>query len=300
MAGINWTQEEEFLLKSKCNSGISFKEMANLFPIRTASSLQAKAVRMDWPNKFQPRKYTCNQKFWDEVNNDNSYWAGFVAADGCVRYTDGTYTFKIELSEVDRHQLEALNFYTESEYPISKLKKPSKRGCGITNDMCYTSVNDISWAKGLENNFGIFPRKTWFLKPPPIHEDFFSYWLCGFLDGDGCYHYDPITDMFSISISLAVSEPLEKILEFSNQFPQIRKKKRHVKKCTGGGGKYQYFHLAICGKSAAYMAHYLMSLPCFHMKRKYEYVKNYLDTQKRYDLSLPTYDQHMASLNVNI
>lgn len=295
MAGIPWTQEEELLLKSKCSTGISFPMISKFFDRRTPYSLQIKAQRMGLTNYYKYRKYNCNQRFWDSVNPKNSYWAGFVAADGCVRYTDGTYTLKIELSEIDTHQLERFNFETESEYPVLKLKKKARRESLHESLMCYTYVNDESWASGLENNFGIFPRKTWSLKPPPIKEEFFPYWLCGFLDGDGCYHYDNITNMFSISISLAVSEPLQKILDFAEQFVQEKNKKRKV--CSRTAGKYTYFRASISGKSAVYMAHYLMSLPCFHMKRKYEYIKSYLDgPNNKYNLSLPPYDEHLASL----
>jgi len=204
MAGIPWTKEEEILLKDKCGSNIPFNEISKLFPIRTAGSLQGKATRMGWANYYKPRKYNCNQNFWDEVNINNSYWAGFIAADGCVRYSSGTYTLRIELNEIDIHQLEIFKIYTSSEYPTFKTKKKAKKEDSHESIMCHTYVNDESWAHSLENNFGIFPRKTWSLKPPPIKEEFFPYWLCGFLDGDGCYHYDKITEMLSISISLAV------------------------------------------------------------------------------------------------
>lgn len=288
MAGIPWTIEEEILLKQKCGTNISFKEMEKFFPQRTSSGLQGKARLMGLSNYFQPRKYNSDKEFWDNFNPISCYWAGFAAADGNLMDYGGYNIFSIQLHSSDKEHLDLFLKNTSSNYPIRDCVRENKKLGGNPHYHSKISICEKAWLKGLTENFNIKPRKTWSFKPPKLEGELLACWIAGFIDGDGCYHLCRTNNIFGISASLATFDALKVILDFAESFPQTKKKPRKIAK------RGDYYRLAISGSSSVHMAHYLMSLPCPHMRRKYDYVKNYLLSNPQYNLSLPPYEESLA------
>ncbi|MBV6514339.1 MAG: hypothetical protein FMNOHCHN_03958 [Ignavibacteriaceae bacterium] len=289
MAGIPYTQEEEILLRQKCGTNISFKEMEEFFPNRTAFGLQIKARAMGLSNYFQRRKYNSNKEFWDNFNPVSCYWAGFAAADGNLIDYNGYNVFSIQLHSSDREHLDLFLKNTSSSNPIKDCIRKNKKLGGNPHFHSKISICEKAWLKGLTENFNIKPRKTWDFEPPKLEGELLACWIAGFIDGDGCYHFSKLGN-FGISASLATEKALQLILDFSEKFPSMTRKTRKV------GKVHSYFRLGINGLRAIHMAHYLMSLPCPHMRRKYDYVRNYLLANPQYNLSLPPYEESLAKI----
>ena len=57
-----------------------------------------------------------NETFFEKPSRVNSYWAGFIAADGCV-YRN---TLKITLSKKDKAHLEALSSQLNEDYRVKE------------------------------------------------------------------------------------------------------------------------------------------------------------------------------------
>lgn len=53
------------------------------------------------------RKYNFNEHFFDGLNEQSSYWLGFLYADGYVRMKDGkSGELKIKLKDTDKSHIE--------------------------------------------------------------------------------------------------------------------------------------------------------------------------------------------------
>ena len=295
MAGIPWTENEKFLLKKYCGSGMSFRKMSELIPTRTASALQSMARVSRYENPYSARKYYANKKFWDEVNIINSYYAGFVAADGNVLLSCGSYVFKIELHPMDDELLAQLSKDCSSTYGVTYSERIKK---GLIRKSCLFVCNEHAWRNGLEKNFNIFPRKTYTLEAPPLQGDFLSAWMAGFLDGDGCYSVHS-NGLLCISLSCASLSAIQSVCDFSRQFMASSPRNPRLPSVRRHSGQFDHlYQLHISGERAVKMAHYLMSLPCRHMVRKYNKVRDYLIHNPKYGLSLPTLEEHQKNVTI--
>lgn len=125
------------------------------------------------------RKIERNDNYFSEPNLENSYWAGFIAADGCV-CGDKIY---IEISDKDESHLKKfseaiswmgnLKFRTRGHYRFCRIQFNSKHIC-----------ND------LKNNFNIVSNKTYIGIPPNLPQDLVKAFIIGYIDGDGCISLD--------------------------------------------------------------------------------------------------------------
>lgn len=177
-----WTESENKILLDNYGK-ITSKEIMKLLKNRSYKSITMRAKRMNLKSnrsllfQLKERKNKFNENFFENINTLNSYWAGFIAADGNVYKNRIT----IRLSSLDRDHLiklkNDLNF--EGDIKYSNNKKYS----GIYFFSKKTK-NDI------KNNFNIIPKKSLILEPPFIEdENCLISFICGLLDGDGSIYY---------------------------------------------------------------------------------------------------------------
>ncbi len=130
------------------------------------------------------RSYGLNTACFAEPTIRNSYWAGFIAADGCLTRDGG---LKIALSTRDREHLEKLKFELGFAGPIRDGLTTTPTG----REVAYSCLT--AWSKDmlldLKRNFNLTERKTLTLLPPywlpePLAEAF----IIGLIDGDGSIH----------------------------------------------------------------------------------------------------------------
>lgn len=130
-----------------------------------------------------------NQNYFSEPNLENSYWAGFIAADGCIIDSErGQKQLRILLKSTDRSHLENIHQsiggggIIDSSYFDERTQKTYSRSCYRvpSNKICFD----------LANNFNIHPRKSLMHMPPNLGGDFALAFIAGYIDGDGCYWLD--------------------------------------------------------------------------------------------------------------
>ena len=110
-------------------------------------------------------------KFCQAPEEEKAYWAGFIAADGCIMKN----TLKIEISVKDADHL---NWWKQFSATIKEYPKHSSIYMTATNHHL------INWLNG----WGIYPRKTGkeiFPKNKP--KNLIVHWLRGLIDGDGYF-----------------------------------------------------------------------------------------------------------------
>lgn len=128
--------------------------------------------------------YEHDDNFFSKENEESFYWAGFLAADGCVMNKKRSYTFllKLALARKDLTHLEKFKKALKATEPIKIfMDKKGHVSCNfniVSKQICEDLVK-----------FGIVPRKTFILKFPEFvknHKFIYSY-IRGYIDGDGCF-----------------------------------------------------------------------------------------------------------------
>ncbi len=130
------------------------------------------------------RTYHLDTAYFSEPTLRNSYWAGFIAADGCLTRDGG---LRVALSIRDRKHLEQLRADLGFSGPIRDglVTSPQNRRLG------YSYL--IAWSKDmlqdLKINFNVTERKTLTLHPPyALQGPLTDAYIVGLIDGDGSIH----------------------------------------------------------------------------------------------------------------
>jgi hypothetical protein len=180
-----WVKEEDDIIRNLYETH-TLKELTVLLPNRSKKSLihRKKILGLDFDKRELNRTYSVNMDFFSEPNVLNSYWAGFIAADGCL--TKKKHLFSIGLQARDGYHLEQL-----------------VKDVGYSGTVRYFTDNEgydkavvfiwgvKQWFLDLEKHFSIVPKKSLVLLPPKIiTEECIKSYLRGFIDGDGSVIFD--------------------------------------------------------------------------------------------------------------
>lgn len=131
-------------------------------------------------NKYNPRNqrlYTINDDYFDNIDHNQAYLLGFIAAVGTI--SKNSNSIKIALSSVDRDFLEKIKVELESSAPISDFED---RNGFKHSEFRFSSLK----IKQKLANFGIIPNKTYeSFFPQNIPDEYLIDFIRGYFDGDG-------------------------------------------------------------------------------------------------------------------
>lgn len=177
---MHWTKEEDRLVEEKYYE-IPVKELMELLPGRTQAAIELRAKRKLGltKDKRTQRKYNINMNFFDEPNVLNSYWAGFIAADGCL---------------TKKKHLVSFGIHWDDGYLLEQFIKD----CEFEGKVVYTTTTEgwrkatlyiwgvAPWFESLKKNYELTPQKSLTLGPPNlVEEEHIKAYIRGYLDGDG-------------------------------------------------------------------------------------------------------------------
>lgn len=150
-----------------------------------------------------------NHDYFTVLNNVNSYYLGFLAADGTVRKNRNE--IKVALSSVDKPFLEKMSkdlgqqdnnlhdYITNNGFTCTELRFSSLK-----------IKEDIS-------KYGIVPNKTYKgLSLDLIPKEYQLPFIKGFFDGDGCFSYNKMTKQAKLSFTSHLPKILEQIKDYFN------------------------------------------------------------------------------------
>ncbi len=267
--GHHWTEEEISNLKTYYGK-LHKKDLILLFPNRTLTSLHVKAGRLGLfcdNLTLVNKKHTIDPFFFEIPNIRNSYWAGFIAADGSVGKNN---TVEISIQSIDRNHLEI--FSKEINYSGLIRNQDNSRGYSSkTSILSRLRICGVpTWIRDLSKNFNIIPNKTLILCPPYIDKDLFLYYIAGYLDGDGSIFTDNRKNSLIVSFA-GTKELLSWIKEHIDQIvPCKTSRVSSVRLGKKGTNVWQY---VIGGKRAVTLINVLKSLPIPHLERKWAQIK---------------------------
>lgn len=130
--------------------------------------------------------YHKNHTFFTTPNKINSYWAGFIAADGNISKKGNTLT--LNLSAKDKQHLQKFNSLVSADYHIREFQV--EKECGLCDYVAF-SLSSQDWKCDLRQNWGINPNKTHTITfPVGLSIENAKAFICGYIDGDGCIYVD--------------------------------------------------------------------------------------------------------------
>lgn len=229
--------------------------------IKLGRELQEKIPRLkktDYANKLRIKngldplkRNNVIDDYFSIPNLENSYWAGFISADGCV-YEQGKYkSVKISLAAKDKNHLISFCEMTGANNP--NQSKVSSSSGGI-HEALTVSVRNAQWPKDLKNNFNIVCRKTKINKPPNLSYENSLAFIAGYIDGDGSYSWNSKQNSPTLSI-LGTKE----VLEWIQSVIGLTAKITYCKGC--------YYTCYISNKAIYFRSRYInLSIPL--LKRK--------------------------------
>jgi hypothetical protein len=187
MKNKNWTIEEINILKENYGK-IKSKEIINLLPKRSVNGiiLKASQIGLKGNPSLTRRKVEVDLNFFSEPNLINSYWGGFIAADGNIKKNKNLV--RIKLAEKDKHHLENFAKCCKLIDTIKEAKK--NKGSFAPNKKAFElGVHSKQWVQDLYKNYSITPAKSLTLMPPSnLDLNNKLCFICGVIDGDGCIY----------------------------------------------------------------------------------------------------------------
>lgn len=310
MAYKIWTKEEEDLLKELVASGkYSFRQMEKFFTGRSFGSLTCHAGQYlnIFNDKYEQRKYSYDESFFESPNILNSYVAGFLAADGCLQlHAKQGPTLSLEVSDLDLNHIQKLKDVLKHQGPITWHPNNGKNTVKFKISCSYKYYNDLG------KNFGIIPRKANHLSPPQLNNlDLRLSFMIGLLDGDGCVHICSSNNNLSISFVSSSEKAVKWYKDCMEEFkfPSIQRNTRvpSLRKLSYANA----YHISFVGARAVsliklvqsfYKAH---NLPILTRKWDNPKINSYIDQfQQKYpqylynppDFSVSPIDKNIAAL----
>lgn len=221
-------------------------------------------------------KYNYNENYFAKKSLQACYWAGFIAADGCINDKNhGQKRLQINLSSKDK--LHLFNFKNDINYTGPIYHKISKTGF-IANNKKITvpkkysilHITSNQLCNDLANIFNVGPRKS-LTHEPPIGLTFEQElaFIIGYIDGDGCI-YKANTD---------IKHPLKIGIVGTNQFLEFilnRLQLLLTKNCKAKIKKdnnSKIHKLELTNKFAFDVLNYLNNIPVNKLNRKWNKIQ---------------------------
>ena len=238
-----WTDEEIKILID--NYGIlKYSDIQKSIPNHSIGSITAKARKLNIVSKESRKKLInslprervvfSNEDFFSNPNLLNSYWAGFLAADGSINKSNDRMALQISQKDLDHLKL----FADTLEFTGKISVYTRKNGCSS----CQFSVNSKRICEDLKNNFNITPQKTFTLKfPSHLPLELQKAFCIGYIDGDGCitkrkyYNYSSINVIGNYNFLLDFRNLYNTLLPKELELTKNITKKNNVFQLTVGG-----------------------------------------------------------------
>lgn len=128
------------------------------------------------------------EDYFATPNLENSYWAGFIAADGCIHIDQGYSVLTVSLKSEDVGHLQKLQSSIGGGTLTRKTIRLASTGKTYPYDSFRLYAENI--CNDLTLNYNITPRKSLTLQPPDLTGDCARAFIAGYIDGDGSYKRD--------------------------------------------------------------------------------------------------------------
>ena len=182
MTILRYAEDNNVSQQTACVN-LGYKRFTNISRFKKIYGLNERGTNTNYTG-LKKRKYNVDDDFFETPNELNCYYAGFIAADGCLSLRDKG-EISIEISKRDVSILENFKKDAKLEAPIFERTEKGKFQMVSLRFTSYKMRTD------LERNFNITPQKSLTLTPPNLTNDILCQaFICGYIDGDGtiCFY----------------------------------------------------------------------------------------------------------------
>ena len=138
-------------------------------------------------------KYRINSDYFKSWSPSMAYVLGFIYGDGCIT-KGGRKSYSLKISSIDHDILISIKNELEAERPIYKHKNKNLYQLSIGSKIIYQDLL----------NLGIEERKQFRDDAPVVNivpNEYFSHFIRGFIDSDGCISVSKRSGTLRISIT---------------------------------------------------------------------------------------------------
>lgn len=266
-----WKNKDIKFLKNKYGY-IPTNKLAKIMD-RTIPSIRGKVAELKLKSKnghiFRAdslyRNYH-NVNYFNVLTKQNCYWAGFIAADGCI--TDDNY-ISIALSVKDFNHL---NKFIKD---INFKGKPSHYKDNVRHIVSIKLSRSEKTIASLKKYFNIGPRKSLTLKKPNITDRLkVKAYIKGYIDGDGCIHFAKKKTKLGVKKYIALSITGTK--PFLAWIKVNIEKFYNLKLCKLKQSKTkEIFYLNVAGSKADKILRNLVKIKTPNLERKWDRIKEH-------------------------
>lgn len=212
-------------------------------------------------SKFSRKKrtYNCNDNFFSIPTILNSYWAGFISADGCIRdINENNKQLTLHLAIKDLEHIQRFKKDLDSNNPILYSQRGEFKSAGL-------NLTSKKIVEDLEKFFNITPRKTFTNIPPNLEDpDMIDSFIMGYIDGDGGIYLN-INKNNKTRLRLSLLGTLDICKWILNRSISILKRE------TGSISKIRNMHNLIFGcKASRGLVGHFKKLPVPYLYRKWD------------------------------
>ncbi len=223
-------------------------------------------------------RYECNHYFFSKHNEESFYWAGFLAADGCLYRKQNSKKLVLSLAEKDLNHLQlfknAINYngiisksITKHSLTNPKWKDSVKHTISVSSNQLF---NDLTKFNLIQRKTHIYDMPDWLISHPLV-----NHFIRGYFDGDGCITFSKSPKKAEISIRGTISVLTQFMNVFENNI-HINSKTRP--KINSGFGMLKYSGNRLCYE----IKDFLYKDATVYMKRKYDLCQSIIITRKKY------------------
>lgn len=136
------------------------------------------------------KKYSCDSNAFKEYDKYSCYWAGMLAADGCIYQRKDCDSRYLILALKDRSTIIRFKDYIKYTGGITFSERSFNKESTSKSPFWEVRCNSNEICDNLKENFNIVPKKTDIYTPPStIPTELIKFYILGYIDGDGCISY---------------------------------------------------------------------------------------------------------------
>jgi len=206
--------------------------------------------------------YQLNDNYFNEKSLQSCYYAGLLAADGCI--VSNSNSVQIGLQRQDRYILENFVKEIESNQTIKDIIEKEKF---FSSRLHFTSKQV---KMDLESIYNITSKKSLTLQPPNlVNTNEIDAFICGYIDGDGSIFLSVRKNRKQGEIIFSILGTLEMLTWIQGRFSSILGKSASVVKPKRNNGK-NTFVLIISTEKARNLFKHFYEIPVTKLQRKWK------------------------------
>lgn len=230
---------------------------------------------------LRPDKLKVDESFFSVPNLLNSYWAGFIAADGHIRKTSANSGWlSIGIKTTDRVLLER---FVQDVGWEGEIQDRKRERLGTICEISEIKIGSKQIYHDLMDVFHLSQDKTTRLEPPDLPPECKLAYIIGYIDGDGSIkYYSHHSKAFHFTICGGLSDTILQWMKktFEQKFQRSIGTIAQRKASRKNGQKQTQYLYQLYSQTALDVLEWLNAVPVGKLERKWSAIEAYKNRPK--------------------